>query len=101
MIASLDWLLHHPLRLGMMMAFAQRPHKFTEIKHLLNINPGRLSLQAHLLESHGYLERSVHATTGKMHATFFSVTPEGIEAMRNYYQTSSEIGTELRRLCQK
>lgn len=82
--ASLDRLLHDPMRLGIVSALAASGEtSFTDLKASLNATDGNLSVHARKLEDAGYVacEKSFEGRTPR---TAFKLTTAGRRAFEKY-----------------
>jgi DNA-binding transcriptional ArsR family regulator len=82
--ASLDRLLHDPMRLGIASALAAGGEmSFTDLKGALNATDGNLSVHARKLEEAGYVacEKSF---AGRTPRTAFKLTASGRRALGRY-----------------
>ena len=80
----LDRIIHERARLAIVSALAANESlSFTEIKALLDVSDGNLSVHARKLEEAGYIaaEKSFR---NRMPHTEFRLTPEGREALNRY-----------------
>ena len=81
---TLDRLIHERARLGIVSALAARdPLTFNELKALLKVSDGNLSLHARRLEAARYIvcTKSFH---GRMPRTEFRLTAAGRRALERY-----------------
>ena len=82
--ASLDRLIHEPVRLGILSALAATgPMTFRELRDLLETTDGNLSIHARKLEDAGHLECSKNFE-GRMPRTEFRITRSGRRALEDY-----------------
>jgi DNA-binding MarR family transcriptional regulator len=81
---ELDRLIHERVRLGIVSALAvNRSLSFNELKAMLGLTDGNLSVHARRLEEAGYLE-CTKSFEGRTPRTEFSLTPSGREALEAY-----------------
>jgi DNA-binding transcriptional ArsR family regulator len=81
---SLDRLIHDRTRLAIISALAASSTlTFTELKTLLDLTDGNLSVHARKLEDAGYLT-CTKGFEGRLPKTEFSLTEAGHRAMRQY-----------------
>ena len=81
---DIDGLIHERVRLGIMSALAaSRELAFTELKVMLKVTDGNLSVHARTLEKRGYL-RIKKAFVGRRPRTSLSLTSKGREAFKRY-----------------
>ncbi|MCC6128623.1 MAG: transcriptional regulator [Acidobacteria bacterium] len=80
----LDRLIHDRARLGIVSALAaQSPLSFSELKSLLEMTDGNLSVHARKLEEAGYIACE-KGFEGRVPRTEFSLTGEGRRAFQTY-----------------
>ena len=81
---SLDRLIHERLRLGIVSALAANDTlTFNELKSLMNITDGNLSVHARKLEEAGYLICTKYFE-GRLPKTEYKLTAAGRRALENY-----------------
>ena len=81
---NLDRLIHDRTRLAIISALAaSSPLTFTELKQLLDLSDGNLSVHARKLEDAGYVT-CTKGFEGRLPKTQFSVTEAGHRALRQY-----------------
>lgn len=81
---SLDALIHERVRLGIMSALAAAPElAFTQLRDMLKLTDGNLSVHARHLEEAGYL-RIEKGFVDKRPRTTLSLTPKGRDAFKRY-----------------
>lgn len=81
---EIDGLIHERVRLGIMSALAAAPEMpFTELRDMLKVTDGNLSVHARVLEKGGYLKIR-KSFVGRRPRTTLSLTPKGREAFRAY-----------------
>ena len=82
--SSLDRLIHDRTRLAIVSALAANASlTFTELKVLIGLSDGNLSVHARKLEEAGYVT-CVKAFEGRMPKTEFKLTESGHKALRQY-----------------
>lgn len=95
-IASLDGVIHERMRLAIVHALASRPSlTFGELKQLLAMTDGNLSLHAKRLEEVGYIH-SRKTSLGRVSRTEFSLAPAGRRALLRYLEQLDAIVSALR-----
>ena len=90
MFPKLDPLLHSELRLAVMSILAEvESAEFSYLKKQTDSTAGNLSVQIDKLSAAGYIivEKGYK---GKMPCTTCKITPEGIEAFKNYVTALKE-----------
>jgi DNA-binding transcriptional ArsR family regulator len=81
---NLDRLIHDRTRLSIISALAASSSlTFTELKHLLDLSDGNLSVHARKLEDAGYVA-CTKGFEGRLPKTEFSLTEAGHRALRQY-----------------
>lgn len=81
---QLDGLIHHRLRLGIVSALAAADSlTFNDLKALLQITDGNLSVHARKLEDAGYVT-CTKGFEGRLPKTQFSLNEAGHRALRQY-----------------
>jgi len=81
---NLDRLIHDRTRLAIISALAANsPLTFTELKQLLDLSDGNLSVHARKLEDAGYVT-CTKGFEGRLPKTQFSLTEAGHRALRQY-----------------
>jgi DNA-binding transcriptional ArsR family regulator len=81
---NLDRLIHDRTRLSIISALAATsPLTFTELKQLLDLSDGNLSVHARKLEDAGYVT-CTKGFEGRLPKTQFSLTEAGHRALRQY-----------------
>ena len=81
---DLDRLIHERVRLGIVSALAASPSlTFNELRGILNVTDGNLSVHARKLEDAGYLA-CAKSFQGRVPRTEFSLTREGRDALERY-----------------
>lgn len=82
--ADLDRLIHERTRLGIVSALAVNPSlTFNELKALLRVTDGNLSVHARKLEDSGYVS-CVKSFSGRLPKTQYRLTPAGRRALEKY-----------------
>jgi DNA-binding MarR family transcriptional regulator len=80
----LDQLIHERVRLGIVSALAAAPAlTFGELKNILELTDGNLSIHARKLEDAGYIECRKYFE-GRRPQTEFKLTAEGRKAFEKY-----------------
>ncbi len=88
---SLDPVIHERVRLGIISALAvNETLSFNELKKLLEISDGNLSVHARKLEDAGYL-RCTKSFVGRQPRTEFSLTSGGRSALESYLQQMESV----------
>ena len=83
-LPELERLIHEKTRLGIVSALAaSSPLSFGELKEILSVSDGNLSVHSRKLEEAGYLA-CVKSFEGRIPRTEFSLTPEGKRALAKY-----------------
>ncbi len=81
---ALDRVIHERVRLGIVSALAvNRTLSFNELKELLEVTDGNLSVHARRLEEAGYVE-CLKSFAGRTPRTEYRLTPAGREALERY-----------------
>jgi DNA-binding transcriptional ArsR family regulator len=81
---NLDRLIHDRTRLAIISALAASSSlTFTELKHLLDLSDGNLSVHARKLEDAGYVA-CTKGFEGRLPKTEFALTEAGHRALRQY-----------------
>jgi DNA-binding MarR family transcriptional regulator len=92
--SDLNKIIHERVRLAIMSALITRGKlTFPELKEMLDVSDGNLSVHAAKLEEHGLIEM-VKDFYGKKPRTTFCITAEGRKQFREYV-------TELERMLQQ
>lgn len=82
--ADLDRLIHERTRLGIVSALAVNPSlTFNELKALLRVTDGNLSVHARKLEDSGYIS-CMKSFSGRLPKTQYRLTPAGRRALEKY-----------------
>ncbi|HEY1732006.1 MAG TPA: transcriptional regulator [Terriglobales bacterium] len=88
---SLDPVIHERVRLGIISALAVNDAlTFNDLKSLLEITDGNLSVHARKLEDAGYL-RCTKSFVGRQPRTEFKLTPAGRRALENYLEQMESV----------
>jgi len=81
---SIDALIHERVRLGIMSALAASPElAFTQLRDMLKVTDGNLSVHARMLEEGGYV-RIEKGFVDKRPRTTLSLTAKGRESFKRY-----------------
>lgn len=81
---DLDRLIHERVRLGIVSALAASPSlTFNELRAILKVTDGNLSVHARKLEDAGYLA-CAKSFQGRVPRTEFTLTREGRDALERY-----------------
>ncbi len=81
---DLDRVIHERTRLAIVSALAVNKHlTFSELKRLLDVTDGNLSIHARKIEDAGYV-KCVKTFVGRVPKTTFSLTAAGREALEGY-----------------
>lgn len=93
---SLDRLIHERLRLGIISALAANESlAFNELKALMNITDGNLSVHARKLEEAGYIS-CTKFFEGRMPKTEYKLTPTGRRALEDYLSHMEKLIQQMR-----
>ena len=83
-LPELDRLIHEHVRLGIVSALAvNRSMSFNDLKKILGVTDGNLSVHARKLEDAGYVACR-KSFQGRVPRTEFRLTPEGRRALQRY-----------------
>ena len=83
---ALDRTIHEPIRLGIISALAVNDAlTFSELKELLSVTDGNLSVHARKLEDAGFVECS-KTFEGRVPRTEYKVTADGRKALEGYIE---------------
>jgi len=83
-VADLDRVIHERIRLGVVSALAVNASlTFTELKQLLSVTDGNLSVHMRKLEDAGYVG-CMKSFQGRIPKTEYHLTPEGRRALEKY-----------------
>jgi DNA-binding MarR family transcriptional regulator len=95
-LPQLDRLIHERLRLGIVSALAAAPSlTFVELKEMLDLTDGNLSVHARKLEEAGYV-RCRKSFAGRSPKTEYSLTPAGRQALERYLNHMEALVRALR-----
>jgi DNA-binding transcriptional ArsR family regulator len=95
--AEVDRLVHEPVRLGILGALAANSSlSFSEVKGLLGITDGNLSVHARKLEEAGYI-RCRKSFAGKVPLTEYALSPLGKRSLERYLDGMDFLIRSLRR----
>lgn len=83
-VSTLDRTIHEPIRLGILSALAVNESlTFNELKSLLGVTDGNLSVHARKLEEAGFI--ACHKSfAGRTPRTDYRVTPDGQASLEKY-----------------
>ncbi len=96
-VAALDRLIHERMRLAIVSALAVNPSlTFKEIKQLLGMSDGNLSVHTQKLEAAGYI-RSAKGFEGRIPRTDYNLTQEGRAALERYLAHMEAITSAVRK----
>lgn len=85
--AAIDPLIHERVRLGIISALAAAPElTFTQLRDMLKVTDGNLSVHDRLLEESGYIKIE-KSFVEKRPRTTLSLTAKGREAFKKYLTT--------------
>jgi len=85
-VSALDRTIHEPIRLGIISALAVNDVlTFSELKELLSVTDGNLSVHARKLEDAGFIECS-KTFEGRVPRTEYKVTSKGRTALESYIE---------------
>ena len=88
---SLDPVIHERVRLGIVSALAVNEElSFNDLKRLLDITDGNLSVHARKLEDAGYV-RCSKSFVGRQPRTGFKLTAAGRRALENYLERMESV----------
>jgi DNA-binding MarR family transcriptional regulator len=88
---SLDPVIHERVRLGIISALAVNDAlTFNDLKGVLEITDGNLSVHARKLEEAGYV-RCTKSFVGRQPRTEFKLTPAGRRALENYLEQMESV----------
>ncbi len=88
---SLDPVIHERVRLGIISALAVNDElSFNDLKQLLEITDGNLSVHARKLEEAGYV-RCTKSFVGRQPRTEFKLTSSGRRALENYLEQMESV----------
>lgn len=93
---ALDRLIHERLRLGIVSALAANESlTFNDLKSLMNITDGNLSVHARKLEDAGYIS-CTKSFEGRLPKTEYKVTAAGRRALENYLNHMETLIQQMR-----
>jgi DNA-binding HxlR family transcriptional regulator len=93
---ALDRLIHERLRLGIVSALAANESlTFNELKNLMHITDGNLSVHARKLEEAGYITCNKYFE-GRMPKTEYKLTSSGRRALENYLSHMESLIKQMR-----
>ena len=85
-VSVLDRTIHEPIRLGIISALAVNDAlTFSELKELLSVTDGNLSVHARKLEDAGFVE-CTKTFEGRVPRTEYKVTADGRKALEAYIE---------------
>lgn len=88
---SVDTLIHERVRLGIMSALAATPElAFMELRDMLNVTDGNLSVHGRILEEAGYIKIE-KSFVDKRPRTTLSLTAKGRTAFQKYIAQLDEL----------
>ncbi len=94
---ALDRLIHERLRLGIVSALAANESlTFNDLKRLMNITDGNLSVHARKLEEAGYITCS-KSFQGRLPKTEYKVTATGRRALESYLNHMETLIRQVRK----
>ena len=83
-VSALDRTIHEPIRLGIISALAVNESlTFNELKALLGVTDGNLSVHARKLEDAGFIECQ-KSFAGRVPRSDYRVTPDGRQSLEKY-----------------
>ncbi len=89
--SELDRLIHQRVRLGIMSALAVNESlTFNDLKNLLDITDGNLSVHARKLEEAGYIV-CTKSFRGRTPRTEYRLTPQGRRSLERYLDQMEEL----------
>ena len=93
---SLDRLIHERLRLGIVSALAANESlTFNDLKNLMNITDGNLSVHARKLEDAGYISCN-KSFDGRVPRTEYKLTAAGRKALESYLSHMEALIEQMR-----
>lgn len=93
---ALDRLIHERLRLGIVSALAANDSlTFNDLKNLMHITDGNLSVHARKLEEAGYISCNKYFE-GRMPKTEYKLTSSGRRALENYLSHMESLIKQMR-----
>ena len=94
---ALDRLIHERLRLGIVSALAANDSlTFNDLKNLMHITDGNLSVHARKLEEAGYISCNKYFE-GRVPKTEYKLTTSGRRALENYLSHMESLINQMRR----
>ena len=94
---QLNKIIHERVRLAIMSALITRENlTFPELKEMLQVTDGNLSVHASILEKHGLI-RAVKDFNGKKPRTTFSITTEGKQQFQQYIEELEEMLVQVKK----
>jgi DNA-binding MarR family transcriptional regulator len=95
---ELNKIIHERVRLAIMSALVTREKlTFPEVKEMLQVSDGNLSVHASILEEHGLI-RVVKDFYGKKPRTTFSITDEGRKQFRKYIMELEQMLEQVKKV---
>jgi DNA-binding HxlR family transcriptional regulator len=93
---ALDRLIHERMRLGIVSALAANESlTFNDLKSLMNITDGNLSVHARKLEDGGYIA-CTKSFEGRLPKTEYKITASGRRALENYLNHMETLIQQMR-----
>ena len=93
---ALDRLIHERLRLGIVSALAANESlTFNDLKNLMHITDGNLSVHARKLEDAGYITTDKYFD-GRVPKTEYKLTPSGRRALEGYLNHMESLIKQMR-----
>lgn len=93
---ALDRLIHERLRLGIVSALAANESlTFNDLKNLMHITDGNLSVHARKLEDAGYISCNKYFD-GRVPKTEYKLTPSGRRALEGYLNHMESLIKQMR-----
>jgi DNA-binding MarR family transcriptional regulator len=93
---ALDRLIHERMRLGIVSALAANESlTFNDLKSLMNITDGNLSVHARKLEEGGYID-CTKSFEGRLPKTVYKLTTSGRRALESYLSHMETIIHQMR-----
>ena len=94
--SELNKIIHEPVRLAIMSALATRGKlTFPELKEMLGVTDGNLSVHASNLEKHGLIQMKKDFYGKKPRTTFF-ITEEGRKQFKEYLAEVEQMLKQLK-----
>ena len=95
--ATLDRLIHEPIRLGIVSALAvNETLTFSQLKELLKTTDGNLSVHARKLEEGQYISCEKYFE-GRLPKTEYKLTPAGKRALESYLSHMESLIQQMRK----